>query len=137
MTSLPDAVMSAFRADGGLAKADPHYIERDEQVRMAVAVAETIEGRGALVVAAGTGVGNECPDFRQCHVVRARREAMAADVVVINHHLFFADMTLRDTGLAELLPSVDVALFDEAHQLTEAGVQFLGTTLGTSQLIDF
>ncbi len=62
---------------------------------------------------------------------------MSADVVVVNHHLFFADMALRDTGLAELLPSVDVALFDEAHQLTEAGVQFLGTTLGTSQMIDF
>jgi ATP-dependent DNA helicase DinG len=59
---------------------------------------------------------------------------MSADVVVVNHHLFFADMALRDTGLAELLPSVDVALFDEAHQLTEAGVQFLGTTLGTSQV---
>ncbi len=82
-------------------------------------------------------LGSECPEFRQCHVVRARREAMAADVVVVNHHLFFADMALRDSGVAELLPSVDIALFDEAHQLSEAGVQFLGTTLGTSQLIDF
>jgi ATP-dependent DNA helicase DinG len=82
-------------------------------------------------------LGSECPQFRQCHVVKARREAMAADVVVVNHHLFFADMALRDTGVAELLPSVEVALFDEAHQLGEAGVQFLGTTLGSSQLIDF
>ncbi len=82
-------------------------------------------------------LGSECPEFRQCHVVRARREAMAADLVVVNHHLFFADMALRDSGVAELLPSVDIALFDEAHQLSEAGVQFLGTTLGTSQLIDF
>src|SRR3954470_7266878 len=56
-TALPDAVESAFRADGALARADPHYVERDEQVRMAVAVAETIEARGALVVEAGTGVG--------------------------------------------------------------------------------
>ncbi len=82
-------------------------------------------------------LGSECPQFRQCHVVKARREAMLADLVVVNHHLFFADMALRDTGVAELLPSVDVALFDEAHQLTEAGVQFLGHTLGTSQVIDF
>ena len=82
-------------------------------------------------------LGAECSEFRQCHVVKARREAMVADVVVVNHHLFFADMALRDTGVAELLPSVDVALFDEAHQLTEAGVQFLGTTLGTAQVIDF
>ncbi|HEX2542817.1 MAG TPA: ATP-dependent DNA helicase [Caldimonas sp.] len=82
-------------------------------------------------------VGSECPEYRQCHVMKARRDAMTADLVVVNHHLFFADMTLRDSGVAELLPSVEVALFDEAHQLAEAGVQFLGTTLGSAQLIDF
>ena len=82
-------------------------------------------------------LGQECPDYRACHVMKARREAMGADLVVVNHHLFFADMTLRDSGVAELLPSVEVAVFDEAHQLAEAGVQFLGTTLGSAQLIDF
>ncbi len=82
-------------------------------------------------------LGSECPEYRQCHVMKARREAMAADVVVVNHHLFFADMALRDTGMAELLPSVEVAVFDEAHQLSEAGVQFLGTTLGSAQVLDF
>jgi len=82
-------------------------------------------------------LGQECPDWRACFVVKARREAMEADVVVVNHHLFFADLTLRDTGVAELLPSVEIAIFDEAHQLAEAGVQFLGTVLGTASLIDF
>ncbi|MDG0856093.1 ATP-dependent DNA helicase [Roseateles puraquae] len=82
-------------------------------------------------------LGQECPDWKACFVVKARREAMEADVVVVNHHLFFADMTLRDTGVAELLPSVEIAIFDEAHQLAEAGVQFLGTLLGTAALIDF
>ncbi|WP_444718826.1 ATP-dependent DNA helicase [Paucibacter hankyongi] len=82
-------------------------------------------------------LGSECPEFRACHVVKARRDAMEADVVVVNHHLFFADMTLRDSGVAELLPSVDLAVFDEAHQLAEAGVQFLGTMLGSAQLLDF
>jgi ATP-dependent DNA helicase DinG len=82
-------------------------------------------------------LGSECPEYRQCHVMKARRDAMAADVVVVNHHLFFADMALRDSGVAELLPSVEVAVFDEAHQLAEAGVQFLGTTLGSGQVIDF
>ena len=82
-------------------------------------------------------LGQECPDWKACYVVKARREAMEADVVVVNHHLFFADMTLRDTGVAELLPSVEIAIFDEAHQLAEAGVQFLGTLLGTAALIDF
>jgi ATP-dependent DNA helicase DinG len=81
-------------------------------------------------------LGSECPDFSRCHVVRARREAMAADLVVVNHHLFFADLTLRETGMAELLPTVDAAVFDEAHQLVEAGLGFLGTTLGTAQLVD-
>ncbi|HEV6964091.1 ATP-dependent DNA helicase [Pelomonas sp. P7] len=82
-------------------------------------------------------LGQDCPDWKACHVVKARREAMEADIVVVNHHLFFADLTLRDTGVAELLPSVEVAIFDEAHQLAEAGVQFLGTLLGTAQLGDF
>lgn len=82
-------------------------------------------------------LGSECPEYRNCHVMKARRDAMAADLVVVNHHLFFADMALRDSGVAELLPSVEIAVFDEAHQLAEAGVQFLGTTLGSSQLIDF
>jgi ATP-dependent DNA helicase DinG len=81
-------------------------------------------------------LGSDCPDFGACHLVRARREAMAADVVVINHHLFFADLAVRDTGVAELLPSVDVVVFDEAHQLIDVGVQFSGTTLATAQVLD-
>jgi len=82
-------------------------------------------------------LGQDCPSFRDCHVVKARREAMAADVVVVNHHLFFADLALRDSGVAELLPTVDAAVFDEAHQLVETGLQFLGTQLSTYQVIDF
>lgn len=82
-------------------------------------------------------LGAECPQFRQCHVNQARREALAADVVVINHHLFFADMAVRESGMAELLPTVRVVVFDEAHQLNETGVQFLGRQLATGQLLDF
>ena len=254
---LREAVSQAFVAGGALSEADPRYIERDVQQRMADHVAQAIDGQRALVAEAGTGVGktfaylvptllsgkralvstatkslqdqlflrdlprlceslklpaslallkgrasylclhrmrlaresehlpdrwavrtlakietwshgtrtgdlaeldglderssviplvtssrdnclgSECPDYRQCHVMKARREAMAADIVVVNHHLFFADMALRDSGVAELLPSVEVAVFDEAHQLSEAGVQFLGATLGTAQVIDF
>lgn len=82
-------------------------------------------------------LGAQCPQFRSCHVNLARREALAADVVVINHHLFFADLAVRESGVAELLPSVRIAIFDEAHQLNETGVQFLGRTLTTGQLLDF
>ena len=257
MTALEDAVRQAFSSTGVLAVADPRYIEREVQLRMALAVANAITEREALVAEAGTGVGKtfaylvptllsgaralistatkslqdqlflrdlprlrdalklpltiallkgrasylclhrlqqarqdtplpdrwalrtlakveqwaqrttsgdlaeidglderssviplvtstrenclgaDCPEYRACHVMKARREAMAADLVVVNHHLFFADMALRDSGVAELLPSVDLAVFDEAHQLAEAGVQFLGTTLSSAQLIDF
>ena len=82
-------------------------------------------------------LGSLCPRFRDCHVHLARREALAADVVVINHHLFFADLAVRESGMAELLPSVRVVIFDEAHQINETGVQFLGTQLSSGQLMDF
>ncbi len=82
-------------------------------------------------------LGSQCPQLRSCHVNQARREALAADVVVINHHLFFADLAVRESGLAELLPSVRTVIFDEAHQLNEIGVQFLGRQLTTGQLLDF
>ncbi|WP_396269329.1 ATP-dependent DNA helicase [Ideonella sp.] len=82
-------------------------------------------------------LGSECPEYHNCHVMKARREAMAADIVVVNHHLFFADLSLKDSGVAELLPTVDIAVFDEAHQMVEAGVQFLGQNLGTGQVLDF
>jgi ATP-dependent DNA helicase DinG len=67
----------------------------------------------------------------------ARREAMAADVVVINHHLFFADLNIRESGVAELLPTVQSVVFDEAHQLNEIGVNFLARQLTTHQLDNF
>ena len=81
-------------------------------------------------------LGSQCPAFKNCHVNNARRDALAADIVVINHHLFFADMAVRESGMAELLPSVRVVVFDEAHQLNETGVNFLGQQLSTSQLLD-
>jgi ATP-dependent DNA helicase DinG len=82
-------------------------------------------------------LGSTCPSYKSCHVMLARKQALAADVVVVNHHLFFADLAVRESGLAELLPTVRIAIFDEAHQLNETGVQFLGAALGTSQILDF
>ena len=81
-------------------------------------------------------LGQHCPQIRGCHVNQARREALAADVIVINHHLFFADLAVRESGVAELLPTVRTVIFDEAHQLNETGVQFLGQQLTTGQLLD-
>ncbi|MFT4243276.1 MAG: ATP-dependent DNA helicase [Acidovorax sp.] len=255
--SLAEMVREVFAPEGVLARADAHFTPREGQSAMAVAVAETLQQGGALVVEAGTGVGKtyaylvpallsgervllstatkalqdqlfardlprlaqvlgvpvrtallkgrasylclhrmaqarqdpsahdrgvawvlakvedwsrgtrsgdlaeltglderspviplvtstrenclgaQCPRFRECHVYLARREALAADIVVINHHLFFADVAVRESGMAELLPSVRVVVFDEAHQINETGVQFLGTQLSTGQLMDF
>jgi len=81
-------------------------------------------------------LGSACPQYRPCHVNLARKEALAADVVVVNHHLFFADLAVRESGMAELLPSVRVGIFDEAHQLNETGVQFLGRQWSSSQVLD-
>ena len=66
----------------------------------------------------------------------ARREAMAADLVVVNHHLFFADVMLRDEGMAELLPACNTVIFDEAHQLPEVATLFFGDTVSTAQILD-
>ena len=81
-------------------------------------------------------LGSECPHYKECFVMRARKEAQQADVVVVNHHLFFADVVLRDTGMAELLPTANTVIFDEAHQLPETATLFFGETLSTSQLLE-
>ena len=81
-------------------------------------------------------LGQGCPDYADCFVMRARRNALAADVVVINHHLFFADVVLRDEGVAELLPACNTLIFDEAHQLPETARLFFGDSLSTAQLLE-
>lgn len=257
MTTLGDRVCAAFAPEGVLSVAEAHFLQREGQKQMALAVAKTIEQGGVLVVEAGTGVGktfaylvpailsgervllstatktlqdqlfgrdlprlmralgvpfrlallkgrssylclhrlelarqdagitsgmflktlaqveswstrtssgdlaeipdmderspviplvtstrenclgSQCPKFVTCHVNMARRAALAADVVVVNHHLFFADFAVRESGLAELLPTVRVVVFDEAHQINLIGVQFLAIQLSTGQLLDF
>jgi ATP-dependent DNA helicase DinG len=81
-------------------------------------------------------LGQECPRYKDCFVIAARKNALAADVVVINHHLFFADVMLRDEGLAELLPACNTVIFDEAHQLPDTARLFFGDTVSTGQLVD-
>ncbi|UCV25072.1 ATP-dependent DNA helicase [Ferribacterium limneticum] len=81
-------------------------------------------------------LGQECPDYKECFVMLARREAMAADLVVVNHHLFFADVMLRDEGMAELLPACNTVIFDEAHQLPEVATLFFGDSISTAQVLD-
>lgn len=255
--SLHDQVAAAFAQDGWLSRAEPHFRPRAGQTEMAMAVAQTIEDGGVLVVEAGTGVGktfsylvpallsgqrvlvstatkalqdqlylrdlprlvqalglplrvarlkgrssylclhrlgqvhqskvpldpqvlravarvqdwsrgtrsgdlaelpglaenstvaalvtstkdncvgSSCAHWEQCHVNTARAQALQADVCVVNHHLFFADMEVRDSGVAQLLPTAGVVVIDEAHQLNETGIQFAGWVLGTRQLQNY
>ncbi|MCK6412377.1 MAG: ATP-dependent DNA helicase [Azonexus sp.] len=81
-------------------------------------------------------LGQDCPNHKDCFVLKARREAMEADLVVVNHHLFFADVMLRDEGMAELLPMCNTVIFDEAHQLPEVATLFFGDSVSTSQVVD-
>ncbi len=81
-------------------------------------------------------LGQDCPSVKECFVLAARRAAQEAEVVVVNHHLFFADVMLRDTGLAELLPACNTVIFDEAHQLPETASLFFGESISTGQLLD-
>lgn len=81
-------------------------------------------------------IGQECKYYKDCFVMEARKRALAADVVVVNHHLFFADVMLRDEGVAELLPSANTIIFDEAHQLPEVAGLFFGEDVSTSQLME-
>lgn len=79
-------------------------------------------------------LGSRCPEYEQCHVVEARRRAMDADIVIVNHHLLLADMVLREEGFGELLPGVDAVIVDEAHQLPETAVTFFGVSVSGRQL---
>ncbi|WP_265497694.1 ATP-dependent DNA helicase [Providencia rustigianii] len=81
-------------------------------------------------------LGSDCPRYQECFVLKARRKALDADIVVVNHHLFMADRVLKDTGFGELIPQADVMIFDEAHQIPDIASQYFGQQLSSRQLLD-
>jgi ATP-dependent DNA helicase DinG len=117
-----------------------------QQVRQFAAVSRsgdraelTALGEGAAIWPAVTStrdncLGTECAHFEDCFVVRARRQALAADIVVVNHHLLLADMALREASDSELLPSADVVIVDEAHHLARVAAEFFGDGWSVQQL---
>ncbi|MBC7681370.1 MAG: ATP-dependent DNA helicase [Ferruginibacter sp.] len=138
----------------GQARSDQHHMERPELQSLSdieqwalatrsgdLAELSSLDERSPLLPLITSTrencLGAQCPQFRACHVNLARREALVADVVVLNHHVFFADLAVRESGMAELLPTARIAIFDEAHQLNETGVQFLGIHLSAGQWLDF
>ena len=81
-------------------------------------------------------LARDCPDYEACHLVRARQKASDADIIVVNHHLFFADMALKDTGFGELIPKAQVMIFDEAHQIGDIASEYFGEAFSSKQLVD-
>jgi ATP-dependent DNA helicase DinG len=135
------------------AKNDGRFLDRDDVVYLArvesyASTSKTGDRSGLAEVPEDATVwplvtstrenclGGDCPNYKQCFVMEARKQAMEADVVVVNHHLFFADVVLRDEGVAELLPACNTVIFDEAHQLPETASLFFGETITTHQLIE-
>ena len=80
-------------------------------------------------------LGLDCPEYGRCHVVLARREAQAADIVVVNHHLLLADLALKEEGFGDLLPGTDAVILDEAHQVPDIAAQFFGLNVSSRQAV--
>lgn len=79
-------------------------------------------------------LGRDCPDYESCYLVKARKDAMEADLIVVNHHLFFADLALKDTGFGELMPEADCIVFDEAHQIPDIATTYFGESASSRQI---
>ncbi|HHX8269405.1 TPA: ATP-dependent DNA helicase [Vibrio diabolicus] len=82
-------------------------------------------------------LGKECPSYTDCFVLKARKRAMDSDIVVVNHHLFLADLAIKETGFGELIPEADVFIFDEAHQLPDIASEYFGQSVSSRQIHDF
>ncbi|MCG0011634.1 ATP-dependent DNA helicase [Vibrio parahaemolyticus] len=81
-------------------------------------------------------LGKECPSYTDCFVLKARKRAMDSDIVVVNHHLFLADLAIKETGFGELIPEADVFIFDEAHQLPDIASEYFGQSVSSRQIHD-
>ena len=108
----------------------------DGDLSISAVIAEDSELWPFVTSTAENCLGSDCPDFEACFVARARREAQDADVVVVNHHLLFADMAIKHGGFGEVLPGASVFIVDEAHQAPETASQFFSSSLSVRQISD-
>ncbi|MDN3610525.1 ATP-dependent DNA helicase [Vibrio ostreicida] len=98
------------------------------------AIAEDSPVMPAITSTNDNCLGKECPSYQDCYVLKARKKAMDADVVVVNHHLFLADLAIKETGFGELIPEAEVFIFDEAHQLPDIASHYFGQSLSSRQI---
>ena len=108
----------------------------DGDLSVSAVIAEDSELWPLVTSTAENCLGSDCPDFEACFIARARREAQDADVVVVNHHLLFADMAIKQGGFGEVLPGASVFIVDEAHQAPETASQFFSSSLSVRQISD-
>jgi ATP-dependent DNA helicase DinG len=99
-------------------------------------LAEKAEIFGLITSTNDNCLGRECPAYKECYLVRARNRAMDARIIVVNHHLFFADMAVKETGFGELIPQADAYLFDEAHQLPDIATNYFGQSFSSRALLE-
>jgi ATP-dependent DNA helicase DinG len=81
-------------------------------------------------------LGKDCSEYQDCYLMKARKKAMEADIIVVNHHLFFADLALKEGGFGELIPDVDLVVFDEAHLIPDIASEYFGEMISSRQLDD-
>ncbi|TCS70559.1 ATP-dependent DNA helicase DinG [Sulfuritortus calidifontis] len=134
---LADARLSSREVAGHLRQIARFAAVDDSGDRMALkTVPEDSPAWAYAVSSRDNCLGGDCPYHRDCFVLKARKRALEADIVVINHHLFFADVWLKDEGAGELLPAANAVIFDEAHQLPETASLFFGESLTTGMLLE-
>jgi ATP-dependent DNA helicase DinG len=109
-------------------------ITRSGDIAEATGIAEDAAVWGRVTSTADDCLGAQCPEYSQCHVVRARRAAQESDIVIVNHHLLLADLALKEEGFGELLPGADAVIVDEAHQFPDIATQFFGTAVTQRQM---
>lgn len=113
-----------------------HNTTKTGDLSECITIAEDSSILPQLISTTESCLGSDCPHFKDCYIVQARRKAMEADVVVVNHHLFCADMAVKETGFGELIPEAELVIFDEAHQLPDIASQYFGQSLSSRQLFD-
>ncbi len=138
----PDAALSACTGAGSVLIQDLSLIKKwssethSGDIGELTYIAEDSKALPYVTSTSDNCLGKDCPDFEDCYLLKARKKAMQADLVVVNHHLFFADMALKDTGFGELLPNMDVVIFDEAHQIPDIASEYFGESVSSKLLLE-
>ena len=128
-----DDVAPSLAADYGEVREWRHHTDSGDRAEL-TAVAEDSAIWPLVTSTSDNCLGQHCPQYSECHVVKARRRAQEADLVVVNHHLLLADLAMKESGFVEFLPDAEAVILDEAHQVPDLAVQFFGVAVGSREL---